>query len=102
MYYDTKESGERIRQLRLKYGYTQEKTAVMLNIDRSFFSRIESGKKGCSIDLLVQISVLFHSSLDYLVLGNPFGKPMDTANRTQIENDIAKLIEHLEQFKDSL
>lgn len=41
----------------------------MLNIDRSFLSYVESRKKGCSVDLLVQLSVTFDVSLDYMVLG---------------------------------
>ena len=56
MNYDIKKSGERIRQLRIENSLTQERAASVLNIDRSFYNRIEAGKKGCSIDLLVQIS----------------------------------------------
>ncbi len=51
MIYDIKQSGLRIRQLRLKSGFTQEKIAEALGVDRSFYSRIESGKKGCSVSL---------------------------------------------------
>lgn len=45
MIYDIKQSGLRIRQLRLKSGFTQEKIAEALGVDRSFYSRIESGKR---------------------------------------------------------
>lgn len=69
MSYDMKECGERIHQLRLHAGYTQSELASKLNIDRSFLSHIESGKRGCSVDLLVQFSGLFSVSLDYLALG---------------------------------
>ena len=51
MNYDIKACGKRISQLRAKNGLTQEQVAGVLNIDRSFFSRIEAGKSGCSIDL---------------------------------------------------
>ena len=44
MTYDIKKCGERIRQLRIKNGLTQEQAAGVLNIDRSFYSRIEAGK----------------------------------------------------------
>ena len=67
MSYDMKESGERIRQLRIENSLTQEKVASMLNIDRSFYNRIESGKKGCSIDLLVDFSEALNVSTDYLL-----------------------------------
>ncbi len=46
MNYDMKECGKRIRQLRMESGLTQEKAASELNIDRSFYNRIETGKKG--------------------------------------------------------
>ena len=44
MSYNMKECGNRIRQLRIKKGFTQGSIAGMLNIDRSFYSRIEAGK----------------------------------------------------------
>lgn len=93
MDYDMRKSGERIHQLRLQAGYTQSELASKLNIDRSFLSHIESGKRGCSVDLLVQFSKLFGVSLDYLALGK------DTFSmREKIED----LIAHLALFKDSL
>ena len=69
MNYDMKQSGERIQQLRIQAGYTQSELALKLNINRSFLSHIEAGKKGCSIDLLVQLSTLLNVSLDFLILG---------------------------------
>ena len=69
MAYDIKQSGERIRQFRIQGGYTQEKLAGALNIDRSLLSHIEAGKRGCSVDLLIQLSSFFDVSLDLLVLG---------------------------------
>ncbi len=45
MQYDLVRSGTTIRQLRIQNGYTQENLAKMLNIDRSFFSYIESGRR---------------------------------------------------------
>ena len=64
-----KQRGERIQQLRIRHGYTQGELVTLLNIDRSFLSYVESRKKGCSVDLLVQLSVTFDVSLDYMVLG---------------------------------
>lgn len=99
MSYDMKECGTRIRQLRIKNGLTQEKTAAALNVDRSFYNRIETGKKGCSIDLLVQLSELFHVSLDYLILGRHSKDLAGSADSSQIKMDIDELIAHLKQFK---
>ena len=101
MNYDMKKSGARIRQLRIKSGLTQEKAATALNIDRSFYNRIETGKKGCSIDLFIQLSELFHTSLDYLITGKYSDGLMEDVDKAQMKEDIEKLIEHLEQFKIS-
>ena len=99
MNYDVNESGLRIQQLRIQHGYSQEKFAKLLNVDRSYLSRIESGKNGCSVDLLIQLSRLFNVSLDYIVLGHENSNASVLENGAQLKVDIEKLIEHLEQFK---
>lgn len=101
MLYDIKKGGERIRKLRIQSGYTQEKLAELLNIDRSLLSHIEAGKRGCSVDLLLQLSDFFDVSLDMLVLGKE--KTLSNKNeRRLLKSNLTKLIEHLEEFKDSL
>lgn len=102
MYYNIKESGERIRQLRIENGYTQEEVAEAINIDRSFFSRIESGKKGCSVDLLIHFSQFFCVSMDYLVLGKEFGDIPSSAGKARLKKDITALLVSLEHFKSTL
>ncbi len=102
MNYDMKECGKRIRQLRIKAGLTQEKVANALNIDQSFYARIESGKKGCSVDLFVQLSALFGISLDYLILGRSLGNLPREVDTAQLKSDIGDLIERLEILRLSL
>lgn len=99
MNYDTKRSGERIRQLRIQNGYTQEEIAGLLNMDRSYYSRIESGKRGCSVDVLVHLSELLDVSLDYLVFGTNRCNTITTADKSQLKEDIITLIDHLEKFR---
>lgn len=69
-----------------------------MNIDRSFYSRIESGQKGCSMDLLVRLSDCFQVSLDYLALGKTYGAVDTDRLKTQIEG----LVIYLEKLKASL
>ena len=69
MYYDTKECGMRIQQLRKELGLTQEQLAVRVNTSHSMIAKIERGAKGASIDLLIEFSMLFDTSLDYIILG---------------------------------
>ncbi len=102
MFYNMEKSGERIRQLRKQSGYTQEQLAKILNVDRSFYSRIESGKNGCSVDLFIRLSALFEVTLDYLILGNETVKALDAAKKEQLWEDIEKLVAHLEQLKQLL
>ena len=68
MYFNTKASGARIRELRLAKKLDQIELAELLNVSHGYISRIESGKKGCSVDLMIQISEIFGTSLDYLIL----------------------------------
>lgn len=102
MNYDMQQSGKRIHRLRVQNGLTQEGIAVVLNIDRSFYSRIEAGQKGCSVDLLVQISDLFHVSLDYLVLGRYPGVASNDLDVAQLKDEINQLTAHMERFKTTL
>lgn len=102
MNYDVKKSGERIRQLRIRHGWTQGELATTLNIDQGFLSRIESGKKGCSVDLLVQLAECFHVSLDLLILGAEGVDDSKSVSRSQLKADIEELINELDQFRSQL
>ena len=101
MLYDIELSGERIHKLRIQSGDTQEKLARALNIDRSLLSHIEAGKRGCSVDLLIQLSRFFDVSLDMLVLGENRSVPGEV-ERNQLKMDIAELTNRLEAFKKKL
>lgn len=102
MYYNIKESGERIRQLRLKSGYTQEKIADALNIDRSLLSHVEAGKRGCSVDLLIQFSDFFKVSLDYLILWVKQTDLQKVDNHIQLRETAESLISLMGTFKELL
>ncbi len=102
MNYDMKKSGTRIQQLRIQHGYTQEEFAKALNIDRSNLSRIESGRRGCSLDLLVQLSGIFGVTLDYLVFGQDKPDWVTVDSRERLKVSLDQLINQLETFKSSL
>lgn len=101
MSYDMKKSGMCIQQLRIRHGYTQEEFARALGVDRSYLSRIESGKKGCSVDLLIQLSELLNVSIDYIVMGKTRSTLLEAAAKEQLKSDVENLISHLETFKSS-
>jgi transcriptional regulator with XRE-family HTH domain len=102
MTYDVKQCGKRIRQLRIQNSYTQEDLAGMLGIDQSFYGRVETGKRGCSVDLFVRLSDLFGVSLDFLILGSSDDSPLYESKVMQMKSDINQLVEHLELFKATL
>lgn len=51
------------------HGFTQEELADKLNVSAGHMGKIETGSKGVSIDLMIEIAETFHVSLDYLVMG---------------------------------
>lgn len=69
MYYDPKECGKRIKELRVLHQLTQEQLSEKLNISTSMMSKLEQGTKSLSIDLAIEVSEYFMVSLDYLLLG---------------------------------
>ena len=101
MNYDMIRSGKRIQQLRMEKGYTQDELAAALNINRSFVSRIESGKKGCSVDVFIQLSEIFQVSLDFLILGELDGA-LKKECKEQLKAEIVSLIDQLTVFQKQL
>lgn len=101
MNYDMIRSGKRIQQLHMEKGYTQDELAAALNINRSFVSRIESGKKGCSVDLFIQFSEIFQVSLDFLILGELDGV-QKKERKEQLKAEIGNLIDQLTVFQKQL
>ena len=95
MNYDMKRSGAYIQNLRIRNGYTQNELANVLNINQSSLSRIELGNKGCSVDLLIQISEFFRVSLDSLILGVDLTAPQEAERNKRLKAEIMKLIDQL-------
>ena len=88
MYFDQKEFGKRLKEIRLIRGMTQEELAEMLNINKQHVSRMERGVTACSIDLLIELSCHLQISTDYLLMG----KDPDTGKqKEQILEVIKKL-----------
>ncbi len=67
--FDMKACGARIRELRKNNNMTQEKLACEMYISQDHLRKIETGKSGASIDLLIDLAGYFGVSLDYLIRG---------------------------------
>ena len=93
MYFDQEAFEKRLKELRNIKGMTQEELAEKLNISREHLGRIERGKYGCSIDLLIELSCALNASTDYLLLGRNPDRDQDRRQLLQVISqlsDIAK------------
>lgn len=61
--------GARIRFLREQNGLTQVTFANMVNVERAYLSKIESGERNPSIDMLERIAGEFDMSLSEFLEG---------------------------------
>ena len=88
MYFNQVEFGARIKEERNRLHMTQEELAQELNIGYVHMNSIENGRKGCSIDLLLELSELFDVSTDYLLTGRSHS---DKDTKLKIQSTIADL-----------
>ncbi len=65
----TKKLGERIRELRAKTGLSQEKFALKIDMDRTYFSSVEAGKRNVSLINIKKIADGLGVSLSELFEG---------------------------------
>ena len=70
MYFNQVEFGKRIREQRSKMGLTQSELANRLNIGHIHMNSIECGRRGCSIDLIIDLSEILNVTTDYLLKGS--------------------------------
>lgn len=65
----SKDLGNRIRKLRLLQGLSQEKFALSIGMDRTYFASVENGKRNISLDNLYKIANGFGITLSTLFEG---------------------------------
>lgn len=61
--------GQRIKELRIKTGDSQEKFALKINMDRTYYASVESGKRNISIINIKKIADGLGVSLSDLFVG---------------------------------
>lgn len=59
--------GERLKELRLNGGFTQQDIADELQIDRSNYSKYELGKLEISIEMLIALAKFYGVTADYII-----------------------------------
>lgn len=97
MYYDPVECGMRISKLRVELGETQQQMADKLNISLDHYRALETGRRGGSLDLLIEIAITFDVSLDYLILGR-----VKYSDNQRIQKELENIIGQIDQLKASL
>ena len=58
---------KRLKELRIKNGYTQQQIAFILNTRQEQYSKYESGKRDLPIKHLITLSLLYKVSSDYIL-----------------------------------
>lgn len=57
----------RLREIRMKRGFTQQAMANLLGISLNGYQKYEQAERSPSLDCLVQIADIFDISIDYLL-----------------------------------
>ena len=65
----TKEFGNRIKRLRTEKGLSQEKFSLSIDMDRTYYASVESGKRNVSINNIKKIADGLGISLEELFRG---------------------------------
>lgn len=61
--------GQRIKLLRTEKGLSQEKFALSINMDRTYYASVESGKRNISLNNIGKIAKGLNISLEELFKG---------------------------------
>ncbi|RKI22034.1 XRE family transcriptional regulator [bacterium 1xD8-6] len=63
---------KRLREMRMKCGFTQQNMADKLGISLNAYQKYEQSERSPSLDCLVSIADIFDISLDYLLCRDKF------------------------------
>ncbi len=66
----------RLREIRMKRGFTQQKSADALGLALRSYQCYETGSRSPSLDMLVKIGDVFDISIDYLLGRDEFLKSL--------------------------
>lgn len=94
---------KRIRELRLKLGYTQEHLAMLLGYSsKSSITKIESGSVGLPLQRLIPFTYALNTNIDYLLgkTDDP-SAPNDSESHeyddSENERELVKIYRHLDE-----
>ncbi len=89
---------QKLKALRIKYGYSQKRVAEKGNVSPSIVSGYETGERTPSTEVLLSLSYLYNTSTDYL-LGKEEVSPNNTLDVSGLTNNqiasLARLIDSI-------
>lgn len=90
---------EKLKSLRLKYGYSQKSVAEKIKVSPSIVSGYETGERTPSTEVLLSLSYLYNTSTDYL-LGKQLENPKVVIDIDGLsDNQIAAIVALVETIK---
>ena len=85
---------EKLKKLRMKYGFSQKQVAEKLGVSPSVVSGYETGERTPSTEILLALSYLYSCSTDYL-LGKQNAEPQMIIKTDGLSDDQIQAINHL-------
>lgn len=73
--------GQRLKWLRLALGLQPSEMADFLDIERTYWSRIEGGRRAASKELAAIIKEKCNVTMDYIIVGEMGNLPFDLADK---------------------
>ncbi len=90
---------EKLRLLRIKYGFSQKQVADKIGVSPSVVSGYETGESTPSTEVLLSLSYLYNTSSDYL-LGRQVNSPESMISVDGLTDDqISAIINLIESVK---
>ena len=92
MRFDQAAFGCRLKEMRKERGLTQEQLAAAVNMSTVHLGNIELGKRGISVDLLLELSDALDVSIDFLIKG----KAYEFIQAKQLISNMRELLDEFE------
>ena len=76
VFYDRAAAGRRLRRRRLQLNWNRSEAAQRCGLTEKYYSDIERGSCGMSVETLITLSDLYGFTMDYLIRGEKDGESL--------------------------
>lgn len=91
--YDRKETGKRLRGLRLRKRLTIPKAAGEMQIGSHYLNDIEGGRCGASLDKFILFSEYYKVSLEWILFGEQRGRRNPIIHEEKPEDETSEIMD---------